>query len=206
METIYPTTRGEAKRTGAKYYFTGLPCKHGHVALRKTKGVCLECERIAWGAQAETRREYFKQYAARPEVKGRQHDWYLQHKEQTIERAQTTPAEKRREYQGAWKRRNIDKVRADTKSRRRKHRDATPPWLTPEQKKQIREIYVAAIRMSKITGEQYVVDHIFPLRSDVSCGLHVPWNLRIITRRENLEKSNKVPDARGYAFDPDFSV
>jgi hypothetical protein len=39
-----------------------------------------------------------------------------------------------------------------------------------------------------------VVDHIDPLRSDILCGLHVPWNLRVITQEQNLAKSNKVVD------------
>jgi 5-methylcytosine-specific restriction endonuclease McrA len=46
--------------------------------------------------------------------------------------------------------------------------------------------------MTKTTGEQYVVDHIVPLRSDEVCGLHVPWNLRVITQEDNLKKSNKL--------------
>jgi 5-methylcytosine-specific restriction endonuclease McrA len=53
-------------------------------------------------------------------------------------------------------------------------------------------MYKTAITMTRITGEQYVVDHIVPLRSEVVCGLHVPWNLRVITREENLKKSNKL--------------
>ena len=48
--------------------------------------------------------------------------------------------------------------------------------------------------MTKTTGEQYVVDHIFPLRSPIASGLHVPWNLRVVTRAANLTKSNKRPD------------
>jgi 5-methylcytosine-specific restriction endonuclease McrA len=200
----YPATREEAKRIGAKFYFTGEPCKHGHIALRKTKGVCTECERVDWRRQAETRAEYRKEYNARLETKERQHNWYLRHREEVAARAKTTPRERKREYQNRWKERNLDKVRADAKARRRKHRLATPPWLSSAQKKEIRELYRIAIHMTKITGEQYVVDHIFPLRSDTSCGLHVPWNLRVITQKENLEKGNRTPDERGYAFDPDW--
>lgn len=200
MEATYPSTREEAKRIGAKFYFTGVPCKRGHIAPRKTKGVCTECEREDWRNQADTRRNYFKDYASRVEVKDRQHAWYVAHRQETIARAKTTPPHKRREYQDAWKARNIDKVRADTKSRRRKHRLATPPWLTPQQKAEIRELYRIAIHMTKITGEQYVVDHICPLRSDISCGLHTPWNLRVITQAENLKKSNSIPDGVGMAF------
>ena len=33
----YPNNRAEAKTTGAKFYFTGIPCSRGHIALRKTK-------------------------------------------------------------------------------------------------------------------------------------------------------------------------
>ena len=191
-----PKTRAEAKAIGAKYYFTGEPCKHGHIAPRKTKGACVECMKVEWQQAAEKRGDYFREYNRREEVKYRKHEWYQDNREQVIAAASTRPAHVKREYQTAWKERNLVWVRADTKARRRKHREATPPWLSRQQKAQTRELYKVAITMSKTTGEQYVVDHIYPLRSDVVCGLHVPWNLRIITQQQNLEKSNTLPDDR----------
>lgn len=39
-----PSTRSEAKETGSKWYFTGNPCPHGHVAPRMTtSGGCRTC-------------------------------------------------------------------------------------------------------------------------------------------------------------------
>jgi hypothetical protein len=190
-----PKTRAEAKTLGVKYYFTGEPCKHGHIAPRKTKGACVECLKVEWEKGNQTRAEYFRQYNQREEVKERKHEWYQENRGQVVSAAATRPAHVKREYQNAWKERNLVWVRADTKARRRKHREATPPWLSRQQKSQIRELYKMAITMTKTTGEQYVVDHIVPLRSDAVCGLHVPWNLRVITQEENLKKSNKFVDA-----------
>lgn len=40
-----PTSRGEAKRLGDRFYFTGLPCKRGHIAKQRTdSGRCVACE------------------------------------------------------------------------------------------------------------------------------------------------------------------
>ncbi len=45
MEDIIP--RKEAQRQGLKHYFTGKPCKHGHIVYRNTKtSKCTECDRI----------------------------------------------------------------------------------------------------------------------------------------------------------------
>ena len=192
--TNLPKTRKEAQDIGAKYYFTGEPCKHGHIAPRKTKGACVECLKVEWQQAAEKRADYFREYNKREDVKDRKNGWYEANREQVIQAAATRPLEVKRVYQKAWKERNTVWVRADTKARRRKHRLATPKWLTREQKGQIRELYKIAITMTKTTGEQYVVDHIVPLRSEFVCGLHVPWNLRVIPRQENLLKSNKLID------------
>ena len=190
----YPKNRAEAKAEKSKYYFTGIPCKHGHVALRKTKGACVECLKVEWKAAALKRVEYFEEYNRREDVKTIKNQWYVANREQVIATASTRPLEVKRGYQKAWKERNTTWVRADTKARRRKHREATPPWLSKKQKSEIRQLYQIAITMTRTTGEQYVVDHIVPLRGTDVCGLHVPWNLRVITQDENLRKSNTFLD------------
>jgi hypothetical protein len=190
--TSLPTTREEAKKTGSKYYFTGQPCKHGHIAARKTKGACIECLKVEWAKGNEMRADYFREYNKREDVKDRKNEWYQENREAVINNAATRPAHVLREYRNVWKENNKTQIRADTKARRRKHREATPPWLTRKQKSEIRQLYQIAITMTQTTGEQYVVDHIVPLRSHEVCGLHVPWNLRVITQEENLKKSNKL--------------
>lgn len=43
----YASDINEARERGETYYFTGRPCKHGHLALRRTKGAqCMECARL----------------------------------------------------------------------------------------------------------------------------------------------------------------
>lgn len=41
----YPRTRQDAKVSGAKFYFTGQPCTHGHISPRLTKGTCVACRK-----------------------------------------------------------------------------------------------------------------------------------------------------------------
>lgn len=73
-------------------------------------------------------------------------------------------------------------------------RKRTPKWLTKEHKKQIKILYVKAKLLTEKTGVLHHVDHIYPLRGKTSNGLHVPWNLRIITSDDNFHKSNKLPE------------
>jgi hypothetical protein len=184
----HPKTRAEAKATGAKLYFTGEPCVRGHIALRKTKGACVECVKEDWAVDNEKRKAKPKSEAAKAAGKR----YYERNKEMVIARAAARPPEEKRRARADYKDRNVDVVRADTSVRKRRHREATPKWLTSEQRLAMRQLYVQARKLTEVTGERYVVDHIVPLRSHEVCGLHVPWNLRVITQEENLKKSNKL--------------
>lgn len=43
-----PQTKKEALQTGQIYYFTGIPCRHGHLSPRYSKNdQCVECRRIS---------------------------------------------------------------------------------------------------------------------------------------------------------------
>jgi hypothetical protein len=81
------------------------------------------------------------------------------------------------------------------KTRLREHgiKQATPGWLTEEQREAIRNVYRLADKLTKVTGITHSVDHIWPLKGKNSCGLHVPWNLRVIPRDENGRKGNREP-------------
>ena len=186
----HPKTRKEAQALGAKFYFTGEPCVRGHIALRKTKGACLECVREDWALDNERRKAKPKTEAAKAAGKR----YYEKNRQAVIARAAARPVEEKRRLQAEYKDRNVDVVRADTSVRKRRHREATLKWLTPAERLQMRELYVQARKLTELTQERYVVDHIVPLRGESVCGLHVPWNLRVITQEENLKKSNKLVD------------
>jgi 5-methylcytosine-specific restriction endonuclease McrA len=65
---------------------------------------------------------------------------------------------------------------------------ATPSWVDG---KALRAIAKEAKRRTlRSCGTVYVADHIVPITHKLVCGLNVPWNLRIITMRENARRSN----------------
>ena len=188
MYSEYPTTRKEAKETKATHYFTGLPCKHGHIALRKTKGTCMDCLKIEWEETNAKRALLPKSEASKKAGK----KYYENNKEVVKLRALSRSPEDITKYRKTWKKANPELVLANDKHRRTKHKQATPKWLTQEHKTEIKQFYLDAMLVSKVTGVPYAVDHIVPLRGELVSGLHVPWNLAVITREENSKKSNKI--------------
>jgi hypothetical protein len=96
------------------------------------------------------------------------------------------------QYAKNYRKNNSGKRNARTAKRRACKRQATPKWLTTDHWKQIEIFYVKAVEITKNTGIPHEVDHIIPLQGKNVKGLHVPWNLRVITRTENRKKSKKI--------------
>lgn len=68
----------------------------------------------------------------------------------------------------------------------------TPKWLSSSDLMWIKEIYRTCAEVSEVTGTPHHVDHIVPLQGTNVSGLHVPWNLQIISASENASKRNHL--------------
>ena len=99
-----------------------------------------------------------------------------------------------REAHRRWAEENPAKVLANVKKRREDFRRRIPHWLTEEHWDQINAFYLEARRLTKKTGIPHCVDHKHPLRGKTLSGLHVPWNLQVMTVSDNAKKSARLID------------
>ena len=161
-------TREQAALRGLSYYFTGKPCKQGHVVKRSlNNSTCQRCAIIvqyAWNAANRER----KNAVAR--------EW------------EKANPDKRRQYDKDWRAAHPEADRNFEANRRAKKRNATPSWADLEA---IAAVYAEAQRLTLETGIEHHVDHIVPIRSKLVCGLHVDNNLRAIPKVDNLSKGNR---------------
>jgi hypothetical protein len=176
-------TRGEARSAGLKTYNGGRPCKvHGPAIRYVSTGMCLACLRsytTKYEAENPDRRRQLarQRYAANiEEFRNKVRTWRENNRHKT------------RRACANWAKKNKDKVSLRSAIRHKRTRRATPPWVDSIA---LEEIYEQARKRSRESSIKYNVDHIVPLTHALVCGLHVPWNLQILSAEENARKKNK---------------
>lgn len=190
MATSQIRSRKDSRLAGLKRYFTGRPCPRGHVAERYTSSQgCVACaaERFA-AVPPENKRAYVRHYR----TGGKYRDYLARTRIERIARAAKRAAanpDATRESKRRWNRKNAHLWRDYYVAHQKRCRAAAPKWLTKEQRAEIRAIYQDAATRA---GGPWEVDHIVPLKGRGVCGLHVPWNLRVIPQSENRAKGNKL--------------
>ena len=181
-----PKSVKQAKAVGSKHYYTGKPCARGHIAKRFTSTrKCLLCSNFYCRGQ----------YAANPEHnRKRVREWYAANQSAAIQRMQIWRNNNRDKSRAAslrWSKNNAARVLANQNARRARLLRACPAWVCQDT---IRKVYEERKQLSVDTGVAHHVDHIIPLRGKNVCGLHVPWNLRIIPAADNIRKGNRIDD------------
>lgn len=176
----------EAKKQGLKRYFTGKPCKHGHIDERLVSSeTCCECNRlkvVQWQKDnpEKAKQKHDRWKAKNPDLpRQRAADWYQanteQHKATMAAYFASEPH---------LRARLSSKARAQKLQR-------TPDWLTEDDVWLINEFYQLAFLRTQLTGVAWHVDHVIPLRGRNVSGLHVPANLQVIPEAANLKKGNR---------------
>lgn len=157
--------------------------KYGNFGLRSVCKSCQAKEAMEYGLKNKNK------------IKERGKKYRIEKAEQiSVQRAIRTAKNKEKLYTYAkeYRKNNPGKVNAKTAKRRQAKRKRTPPWLTKEHWEQIGAFYIEAARLTKETGIPHEVDHIIPIMGKNVSGLHVPWNLQILTRSDNRKKSRKL--------------
>ena len=190
-----PKERAAAKALGEIKYFTGRPCKSGHVAYRLvSNGVCEDCSKVT------QKKSLTKKLASNP-------NWYKENyakhseaiKEKSAKYRKNNPEAVRRSYLKSIQKRKPQKAAAEM-ARQAAKKNATPKWLTKEDWLRIEAVYVAAHKTTILAGFKCHVDHIVPIKGKDVCGLHVPWNLRVVSQSYNSKKKNNLDE--GVFFEP----
>ena len=154
--------------------------RHGLVARCK---VCRSADNMKWHAKNSVRsRELHAQ-------------WQLANLEseraKARERGRRDPA-KRFADARMWRQRNPAANAAKSQRYETRKLEAMPAWLSAIQLAQIDEFYEIAAARAAQTNIPHQVDHIHALKGENFRGLHVPWNLQVLTATENRTKKNRM--------------
>ena len=193
----------EAKQQGLKTYFTGIPCKQGHISTRFMSGNrCTQCakeDRDVWrknnpekvSKHNKTQRQkdpiMFKQTTA---IYYQQNTEYIKsHVAKYRQDNLLVVRERENKNSKEYRLRNPEKMRYYCSNRRAIKLKAIPIWF---ERDLVNQIYSKCVELNKNWGLSLTVDHIIPINpKDKSvCGLHCWANLQLLDKSINSIKSD----------------
>ena len=194
-------SRTKAKELGLKRYFTGEPCKYGHVSERLIINcVCITCQYNLTNRLRKENSDKYKQQNRRyrqkeylfnrNDILNRNLEWRIANNDKfklSKKKYRENNVEKNREWQRIWYQENYDRVIVNVMLRQENVGIATPKWIN--------HLDLYQVYRNRLDG--YHVDHIVPIKGITPegykvSGLNVPWNLQYLTALENHSKKNKM--------------
>lgn len=166
MELI---SRKDAQARGLKLYFTGQPCKRGHISARLVRdAVCRECELARHGG------------------------YHARHRDRQLARMARNNERNREAIACAMRQRyaaDPAPTRAKTAARRARELAAMPADYGELDELVMLEAAAACRRREAMTGYRWEVDHMVPLSRG---GLHSWSNVQVIPAWLNRWKRNRL--------------
>ncbi len=123
--------------------------------------------------------------------------YYYENKEKVLEyrdKNKDIIKQKRKITDRLYSLNNREKCNAIKAKYKASKKQRVPPWITEKHLEEIEDFYKIARQMTIDTGIEYQVDHIVPIQGNNVSGLHLPWNLQILTKEENVRKRNYFID------------
>lgn len=169
-ERKFPKTHTEAKRQGVTYYFTGKPCKHGHVCERfASSKACKEC------VYQRNRDRTVKE------------DYWIDYGDAKYK-------ERKREASKRYYQKNKHKWDTMFANRRKYERLSRRP-ATDRDNLELKRMKLEAQLATINSGVKHEVDHIIPLIHEKVCGLSTKHNCQVLTKAENRRKGSRFNQA-----------
>jgi 5-methylcytosine-specific restriction endonuclease McrA len=176
--------RAAAISGGLKRYFTGKPCKHGHVSERyASTGGCVECSRKhdSDGAGAERARLW------RQKNPDRRREYKREWSENNKERVREIQAKAHKK----WRASNLQQERARVSHNRAKRKSVEGSYTNEDLQRiklaQKNKCAICRVSLCRVIPH---IDHIIPIASG---GSNYPSNIQFLCAACNLSKGCKDP-------------